>query len=108
MSLFSTSSVPGAREINLTEQIVARYENNRNYKRKTAPTPFGWERAEEIIRKTAAFESVDKFMSDGEAAFVKCVWNTMPGHTCFYDALLRILGRQVWQENGTYFTSPVA
>jgi hypothetical protein len=47
-------------------------------------------------------------MTDAIVAFVKCVWDAMPGHTSFYDALCRILNECVWQVEGTYFTAPKA
>jgi hypothetical protein len=53
------------------------------------------ERAQEIL--TAIYNSrfqwqgdTDKFFRDGERKEVIDKWDTMPGHTCFADALNRI------------------
>ena len=55
------------------------------------------ERANQIIeqaRNKAVFgpwcDQLDKVMLPGERAEIMAVWDTMPGHTCFVDALYRI------------------
>lgn len=55
------------------------------------------ERAREIIQAAYDKASVgpwsdqlDKVMSKEERAEVCAVWETMPGHTCFVDAIYRI------------------
>jgi hypothetical protein len=44
-------------------------------------------------------------MTENEIAYVTEIWNRMPGHTCFYDALCRILRDEIpkqgeWKEIG--------
>ncbi len=55
------------------------------------------ERAAEIIQQAKAkaihgpwSDQLDKVMTREERAAVLVKWETMPGHTCFVDALLRI------------------
>lgn len=55
------------------------------------------ERANEIIAQAKAkavhgpwCDQLDKVMLPGERAEIVKVWKTMPGHTCFVDALYRI------------------
>lgn len=56
------------------------------------------ERAKEIIRQAKALANVgpwsnqiDKVISKEERLEVNKVWETMPGHTCFVDALYQII-----------------
>jgi len=55
------------------------------------------ERAAEIVQQAQATakygpwsDQLDKVMSKAERDHVIALWNTMPGYTCFVDALLRI------------------
>lgn len=55
------------------------------------------ERATEIIAQAKAHvtfgpwsDAIDRVMQPGERDDVVTVWKTMPGHTCFVDALIRI------------------
>jgi hypothetical protein len=48
------------------------------------------ERAYEILRLGAKWCNWGKFCTEEENAFVMEVWDKMPGHTCWYDALVRI------------------
>jgi hypothetical protein len=48
------------------------------------------ERAREIIQLGSRWVEYSKHMTDEEKKFVVEKWDTMPGYTCFYDALVRI------------------
>lgn len=49
------------------------------------------ERADEILKSgNASFGNYRKYMTESEIAEINALWNTMPGHTCFYDAICRI------------------
>ena len=50
------------------------------------------QRAKDILAALAPgkVDGYEAIMSSGEIAEVKNVWTTMPGHTSFYDALVRI------------------
>ena len=68
------------------------------------------ERAREIIQRAHVLatigpwsDQIDKVMTKEERAEVNMVWNTLPGHTCFVDALFCIareggpmFGRDAW------------
>ena len=58
-------------------------------------------RAREILRQAREratcgpwSDQIDKVTTPGERAAVNAVWDEMPGHTCFVDALYRIAGRE--------------
>lgn len=84
-----------------TPKIVTRWKGGVPTRTAAMPTPFDQERAETIFqlcraaaRSTPWVEQLDKQMTDGEIAYVKALWDTMPGYTCFCDAFHRIrLGR---------------
>ena len=81
-----------------TPKIVTRWHRGIAAKTSAVPTPFGPERAEaifELARQKAPWaENLDPNMTDGEIAYVKAVWDTLPGYTCFWDAFNNIrLGR---------------
>lgn len=74
------------------------------------PAKFGKERAAEILEvskqggqitlpngmKTVVPTDVSDYMTKEEKAYVREVWKTMPGYTCFRDAFNRVLeGRNV-------------
>jgi hypothetical protein len=54
------------------------------------PTPFGPARAEEIWEARGAEQDFSHAMTDGEDEYVRKVWETMPGWTCYMDAFNRI------------------
>lgn len=51
-------------------------------------TPYQSDRAMEILN--APYGDYMKLMADGEIEYTLQVWRTMPGYTCFYDAICRI------------------
>jgi hypothetical protein len=51
------------------------------------------DRAQEILRTMSPFGELQ--MSKSEDAEVRKVWQTMPGYTCFYDALVRIARNEI-------------
>ena len=48
------------------------------------------ERAKEILKLGAQYSNYSDKMTEAEYREVMALWVTMPGHTCFYDALCRI------------------
>jgi hypothetical protein len=81
-----------------TPKVVTRWKGGVPTRTEAVPTPFNQERAEEIFQlarqKAPWAENLDNNMTDGEIAYVKALWDTMPGNTCFWDAFNRIrLGR---------------
>ena len=48
------------------------------------------ERATEIIRLGNQYANYSTFCTSQEYEEVVDLWDTMPGHTCWYDALVRI------------------
>lgn len=73
-------------------RTVTRWTNGEKTQTQAEPTPFGPERAQEIHDASRSWfgPGPHQFMTDGEIAYVHEVWDTLPGHTCFMDALLRI------------------
>ena len=66
------------------------------------PTPFDSVRANEIwAKRTTIFTEVDKFMTDGEIAFVRAVWDILPGTSCWNDAF------QLIRENKISVAEPI-
>ena len=60
------------------------------------------ERAQKIIDDARALskcgpwsDRLDEVMTTDERQEIKAVWDTMPGYTCFVDALYRIARHQV-------------
>lgn len=53
------------------------------------PTPFGSARAE-VMWSTRGLQNTIRDIEPGEDAYVKAVWSTMPGNTCWMDAFHRI------------------
>lgn len=70
--------------------LITRWANNQKTEVRAIPEHFGSDRAAEILQAGGLWSDFDKYMSDGEIAFVKKVWRRMPGYTSFYDALCRI------------------
>jgi hypothetical protein len=48
------------------------------------------ERAQEIVCRGIVRSDYIKHMTDEEVIAVRKVWHTMPGYTCFFDALMKI------------------
>ena len=55
------------------------------------PTPFGVERAREIWAQRGSQHEVESKMTDGEKAYVKAVWDALPGESCWMTAFFLIL-----------------
>lgn len=53
------------------------------------------ERAEEIRQLGSMYCNWSKYCTRDEYNYVTSIWNTMPGYTCWYDALLRICKGEV-------------
>ena len=74
----------------LTPKVVTRWKNGIPTRTQATPTPFGQVRAEEIFelarQKFCWANNLDAHMTDGEIAYVKAIWDTLPGHTSFWDA----------------------
>jgi len=64
-------------------------------KPKVEPTPFGSTRAQEIWASRGFCWDLDKRLTPGEDAYVRKVWDTMSGTTCWMDAFFRILNGKV-------------
>lgn len=72
-------------------RTVTRWKDGERFQTQAEPTPFSPERAEAIYAQREPMGgSLDKFMTDGEVAFVLDIWDTMPGNTCWNDAFERI------------------
>lgn len=76
-----------------TPRKVTRWEHGKKKSTCVDPTPFTKERGEEIFQNAREqaksmpwVEFLDKNMTDGEIAFVHCVWDCMSGSSCFADA----------------------
>lgn len=76
-----------------TPRKVVRWINGKRVSTCVDPTPFQKERGEEIFEnaRTQAknmpwVEFLDRNMTDGEIAYVHCVWDLMSGSSCFVDA----------------------
>ncbi len=52
------------------------------------------ERAKEIMELGRQWANPGKYCTPAEDNEVRDLWLTMPGYTCWYDALLRISNRQ--------------
>lgn len=48
------------------------------------------ERAREIVCRGIVRSDYIKHMTDEEVIAVRRVWHTLPGYTCFFDALMKI------------------
>lgn len=60
------------------------------------PTQFGSKRAAAIFAQRGMEWNLDASdMTEGERAYVKQVWESMPGNTSWNDAFLRILNGRV-------------
>lgn len=74
-----------------TPKVVTRWKNCVPTRTTAVPTPFNAQRAEEIFQlarqKPCWAENLQDNMTDGEIAYVKALWDTMPGYTAFWDAL---------------------
>lgn len=82
----------GTALIDLTNpKVVTRWKNCVPTRTTAVPTPFGQERAEAIFQaakqRPCWAENLDDNMTDGEIAYVKAVWDTLDGGSCFWDAL---------------------
>jgi len=53
-------------------------------------TAFGQERAEQIWAQRDIQNNVRRVMTEGEQEYVRQVWQTMPGYTCWMDAFSSI------------------
>lgn len=89
----STFGIRFAPSAELAEQVV----DGLRWEPVVAVMPAG--RAQEIFRRAQERAScgpwadqIDKVISDAERAAVNAVWEDMPGHTCFVDALNRVAG----------------
>lgn len=53
------------------------------------------ERAKQILQAGSQWSNYSKHCDSFEDAEVRAVWDTMPGHTCWRDALVRIARGEV-------------
>jgi hypothetical protein len=60
-------------------------------KTKVAPTQFGVDRAKAIWAARGWCNDVSRAYTPGEDAYVKQVWDTLPGNTCWMSAFFLIL-----------------
>ena len=56
------------------------------------------ERAREVIEAGRQYCNWEKFYTAEEKEFLNQVWDTMPGYTCRFDALLRVAKGEIPQE----------
>lgn len=80
--------------MSLETRKIVRFVKGEKVEIEAVPTKFDANRAEEILQKTS-FANFDKQMTDGEIAYTHQIWDIMPGHTSFYDALCRIYQNRV-------------
>ncbi len=89
--------------IQLTPRTVTRWDNGaKTQAHNVTPTPFDGRRADEIWAKAKAVargpvsDSMHKFMTDGEEAYVHAVWDAIPsGDSCYMDAFNMIRRNEV-------------
>ena len=48
------------------------------------------ERAKEILARGSRWSNWSKHCTQAEDKYVRKLWGTLPGYTCWYDALIRI------------------
>ena len=53
------------------------------------------ERAEEIRLLGNRYCNWSKFCTPEENAYIKKIWDHMPGHTCWFDALMRVVKNNI-------------
>jgi hypothetical protein len=70
------------------EKLARKLERDRN---KPAPTPFGVERAKEIWAARGMCNDISRVVTPGEDAYVKLVWDTLDGASCWMSAFYLIL-----------------
>jgi len=58
-------------------------------------TPFSQDRAREIWAQRGMQNTVSHAMTGSEIAYVKAIWDTLPGNSCFMSAFFLILNGQV-------------
>lgn len=71
-------------------RTVTRWRNGEKIVTESESTPFGAERAKEILKAGSAFANFDSHMTDGEIAYVLDIWDDLPGSASFYTALCHI------------------
>lgn len=81
-------TVDKQKEIKTMGQI-SRWMGNRKVSIQADPQPYDSDRAAEILSLQCNGNLADH-MTDGEVLFTHNLWRTMPGYTCFYDAVVRI------------------
>lgn len=69
-------------------QTVRKLERDRN---RPAPTPFGVERARAIWAARGLCNDISRAVTPGEDAYVKQVWDTLPGSSCWMTAFYLIM-----------------
>ncbi len=81
--------------INMSPRTVVRWEGGKKTEHpNTTPEHFGKERAEAIAKQAQEYaksspwvESIHRFMTLGEEAYVHAVWDAIPsGQSCWFDA----------------------
>lgn len=82
---------PTPRKIDLeTPQAVVRWENGKRKSTTAAPEPFNSDRAHEILvharRHQPFVDAIQRYMTDGEVAYVKAVWDTCNMEASWLDA----------------------
>lgn len=78
---------------------VTRWRNGHKFITMVLPTPFGQDRAEEIWQARQIQGEIEGNMTDGEIAYVRRVWDTLPGTASFMTAFWAI-------QNGTVKVEP--
>lgn len=80
-------------------RTITRWQNGNKVRIETESIPYSANRAKEIL-DTQRNGNLTAVMSDGEIAYTYDLWDTMPGNTCFYDAVCRIYqGKDSLKEN---------
>ena len=71
-------------------------------KRTVQPVAFGQERAEAVMAEARTLarcgpvsDQVERLLTDGEAAYVRAVWDCMGGGSCWWSAWCEILNGRV-------------
>jgi hypothetical protein len=85
-------------------RTITRWQNGQKLEIQTESEAFGSARALEIISK-ARYSDFDAVMTDSEIAFVRDIWDQMPGNTSFSDALHRIAQRKAGPDKPTHTTA---
>lgn len=60
-------------------------------KQHVCPTPFGSQRAQEIVNEGPPHENIRDKMTDGELVYVLAVWDCLDGNYCWMSAFNHIL-----------------